>query len=258
MVRQLYIILLALHPARFRHRFGFEMLAIFDEAATHGSTLPLLADGFLSLVRQWLHPYRPVEAAAAPAGSGIPAFHSLDTSLPRRRHLMTGAALTLALFSALTMSIGHGGRSSGILIGAFLSRQSVLGVDRNSIQPSRPTTEVRVRPAPPERAGARLGTNVYALFSFGVLDGDGDQRLSAAEMANAPAMLRSLDRNKDGSLEWVEMYPLLVVLDRDWNGVISSDEISGSTAGLQRLDANHDGRLAMEEVVAGLRAAKGH
>ena len=102
MVRQLYIILLALHPARFRYRFAFEMLAIYDEASAHGSRLALLADGVGSLVRQRVHPYRPEAAAAVPAGAGIPVFHSLDTSLPKRRHLMTAATLTLVLFSVLT------------------------------------------------------------------------------------------------------------------------------------------------------------
>ena len=59
MVRQLYIILLGLHPARFRYRFALEMLAIFDEASLHGSRLPLLADGVRSLVRQRVNPYGP-------------------------------------------------------------------------------------------------------------------------------------------------------------------------------------------------------
>ncbi len=50
MTRRVYILLLRLHPRAFRQRFGDEMLGIFDECAGKGS---LLADGFLSLFRQW-------------------------------------------------------------------------------------------------------------------------------------------------------------------------------------------------------------
>jgi len=50
-VRSIYRLLLQLHPARFRRRFGEEMLLIFDESPNQAS---LLADGVLSLARQWL------------------------------------------------------------------------------------------------------------------------------------------------------------------------------------------------------------
>lgn len=265
MVRQLYTILLALHPARFRYRFAFEMLAIYDEASTHGGRLALLADGLRSLIRQWVHPYRPEAAAAAvPAGTGTPVFYSLDTSLPGRRYFMTGAALSLLLFSALTVSIGRGGRSPGVLlIGTLLPRPSLFGVDWNSIQPTQPTTEVKVRRPPPELPKGQSVTSLYPLFGLGVLfffcDRDGDLMLSAAEMANAPAMLRTLDRDKDGSLGPDEATPLqLAVLDQDLDGIISSAEIGHSTAALRALDSNHDGAVALAEVLASVRATRAH
>ena len=264
MVRQLYTILLALHPARFRYRFAFEMLAIFDEASAHGSRMPLLADGLRSLIRQWVHPYRPEAAAAVTAGAGTPVFHSLDTSLPGRRCFMTGAALSLVLFSALTVSIGRGGRSPGVLlIGTLLPRPSLFGVDWNSIQPTQPTTEIKVRRPPPEMPKGQSVTSLYPLFGLGVLfffcDRDGDLMLSAAEMGKAPAMLRTLDRDKDGSLGPDEATPLqLAVLDQDRDGIISSAEIGHSTAALRSLDSNHDGAVALAEVLATVRAAKAH
>lgn len=265
MVRQLYTILLALHPARFRYRFAFEMLAIFDEASAQGSRMPLLADGVRSLIRQWVHPYRPAAVAAAvPAGTGTPVFYSLDTSLPGRRYFMTGAALSLVLFSALTVSIDRGGRSPGVLlIGTFLSRPSLFGLDWNSIKPTQPTTEVKVRRAPPELPKGQSVTSLYPLFGLGVLfffcDRDGNQMLSAAEMANAPAMLRTLDRDKDASLRPNETTSLLLpVLDPDRDGIISSAEIGHSTVVLRSLDANHDGTLALAEVLASVRAMKTH
>jgi hypothetical protein len=53
MRRFFYRALIALHPPRFRQRFGDEMLCVFDEAG-RGRTARLFADGALSLLRQWL------------------------------------------------------------------------------------------------------------------------------------------------------------------------------------------------------------
>ena len=53
MRRFLYCALIALHPPRFRERFGDEMMCVFDEAGRKG-TVRLFADGVLSLLRQWL------------------------------------------------------------------------------------------------------------------------------------------------------------------------------------------------------------
>ncbi len=53
MRRSLYRALIELHPARFRDRFGDEMLCVFDEAG--GDRAPrLFADAVVSLLRQWL------------------------------------------------------------------------------------------------------------------------------------------------------------------------------------------------------------
>lgn len=235
MVRQLYIILLALHPARFRYRFAFEMLAIFDEASAHGSRLTLLADGLRSLIRQRVHPYWPEAVAAVPAGAGAPAFHSLDTSLPGRRYFLTAATLTLVLFSVLTTTLGRERWRPRIQPGPVPSQHNGLVLNWHSTEPLRWNIEVKVRPAPPERADPR--------YSFGVLDRDGNLMLSAAEMANAPAMLRTLDRDKDGNLGPNEATSsLLTVLDQDGDGIISSAEIDRSTAVLRSLDANRGGR----------------
>ncbi|HTX16871.1 MAG TPA: hypothetical protein VMD77_16330 [Candidatus Baltobacteraceae bacterium] len=52
MTRFLYRMLIALHPPRFRERFGDEMLCAFDESAPDRAGR-LFADAFLSLFRQW-------------------------------------------------------------------------------------------------------------------------------------------------------------------------------------------------------------
>ena len=253
MVRQVYIILLALHPARFRYRFAFEMLAVFDEASAQGGNrLALVADGLLSLVRQWLHPYRPT-IAAAPAGGGMPVFGSVDTSLPSRRHFVMGAALSLILFGVLSTSIGRdSGRSPGILFSSFLFRPGVFDAVRESIRAAAPATEVKSPTevqSPPVLAALPRVTSIYPVFSFGVLDQDGDLVLSAAEMAAAPTVLRALDRDGDGDLGPTETYLVLAVFDHDRNRFVSKREISRSTSVLRGLDANRDGTLRPEETI---------
>jgi len=54
MIRLLYRCLVGLHPRTFRDQYGGEMLWIFEEATECGGVVAMLADGFLSLLRQWL------------------------------------------------------------------------------------------------------------------------------------------------------------------------------------------------------------
>jgi hypothetical protein len=54
MTRTLYRCLLWLHPAAFRQEFAGEMLWIFEKASLSDGAAPLLADGLVSLARQWL------------------------------------------------------------------------------------------------------------------------------------------------------------------------------------------------------------
>lgn len=251
MVRQLYIFLLALHPAQFRYRFALEMLAIYDEASVHGGRFRLFADGIRSLVRQWAHPYRPA-ATPVPVGAGMPMFGSLDASLPNRRHLVMGATFSLLLFSLLTIGIGRGGRSPGILIGSIFSRPGIFDVARGSIIPSALTTEVTAL-APQARAASESVPS-----SFGILDRNRDWMLSSTEIRETPFILRVLDVDRDGRLDLGEMYPFLAVFDRDGNRVISRAEMDISKYVLWALDANDDGVLTTEEAVTAVPAANGH
>jgi hypothetical protein len=54
MMRSVYRSVLWLHPPAFRRQFAGEMLWIFDEAAAAEGALSLIADGVLSLLRQWV------------------------------------------------------------------------------------------------------------------------------------------------------------------------------------------------------------
>ena len=69
MSRGLYRCLLWLHPAFFRERFAGEMLWIFDQTVGAEGAAALLADGMLSLIRQWLIRRMTWKVAVALAGA---------------------------------------------------------------------------------------------------------------------------------------------------------------------------------------------
>ena len=54
MIRSFYRSLLWLHPPAFRRQFAGEMLWIFDESAATEGCSHLIADGLVSLLRQWI------------------------------------------------------------------------------------------------------------------------------------------------------------------------------------------------------------
>ena len=99
-----------------------------------------------------------------------------------------------------------------------------------------------------------------------VLDGDLDSGISAAEMANSPATLRKLDRNRDGFITAAELIPeesetqagaILSWLDIDDDGNLSADErFTGDAlplkAFLNSADRSRDGRVTRAELIAEL------
>jgi CubicO group peptidase (beta-lactamase class C family) len=120
MSRSLYRWLLYLHPPAFRQRFAEEMLWIFDEAAATHGVLRLFADGFVSLLRQWV--VRPESwnlpvALAVPQASAGPStflawehFEVPQYSLPLYRWIQ-GGVMTLGLLSAVWLMAGPGRRA---------------------------------------------------------------------------------------------------------------------------------------------------
>jgi hypothetical protein len=109
MLRFLYLWLVRLHPRRFQKRFGDEMLSIFDEAQGRVGAAKLLGDGAVSLVRQWtLRPEfseEPLAAGAHRVHEGAPTFCIVDDSLPCRRALINGTALSLVVFSVICFAM---------------------------------------------------------------------------------------------------------------------------------------------------------
>jgi len=127
--------------------------------------------------------------------------------------------------------------------------------------------------------GAFLGMAIFA-----ALDADHDNALSASEIDAAPAVLKKLDRDGDGTLTPVEllagrgegrgrggsgvgdeapaappspddMVSTLMAFDRNHDGKLTKSEVPDRFQGLfARADANHDGVLTADEIRAAAAA----
>lgn len=105
-----------------------------------------------------------------------------------------------------------------------------------------------------------------------VIDTNRDRVLSATELANAPAALKTLDANNDGVVSADELRParpadappppegakvfrrqraaddvILLALDANSDGALSAEEIANAPASLNALDASGDGQLTLDE-----------
>ena len=111
MLRLCYRCLLRFHPARFSERFAEEMLSIFDHGEGRALRSKLVADAFVSLLRQWtLRPQNLEQKAAAsiPIGAtAAPALFTLGEFKVRKSALFYGAALTLILYCGLFLALKH-------------------------------------------------------------------------------------------------------------------------------------------------------
>ncbi|MGA2750849.1 MAG: hypothetical protein ABSG59_18925 [Verrucomicrobiota bacterium] len=102
------------------------------------------------------------------------------------------------------------------------------------------------------------------------LDTNGDGIIDANEIANAPAALKTLDKNGDGQLTIDEYMPprpggtngspprgpdgrrppvplIVKALDVNGDGIIDASEIANASAALLKLDKNGDGKLTPDE-----------
>ena len=117
MLRRSYLLILRLHPRRFRQDFAEEMLLIFDQVAASSAkgTLAetkLLGDGIVSLLRQWgLRPqfrHEPALAATSPpVGDGVPGFYTLESFRPRPMALLHGSILSIAVLCLAFLAIRY-------------------------------------------------------------------------------------------------------------------------------------------------------
>jgi hypothetical protein len=287
MIRFLYVCLLRLHPRQFRQRFAGEMLWIFDQATENRGRL--ITDAVVSLWRQWaLRPHVVTQSAATGpalrAVDGVPAFYTCESFMPRRSALVNGGVLSVAVFGALSFAIAHGGGHVRlpVLIGSHRPHGGLIEAQTPPVASTDldTTVEVTEKRAEPESWFGVLYFRVMPVLV--ALDANQDLVISAYEITNAPAALRTLDKNGDGKLTaeecgfgggpthesrndaeprpeplrmqrarsaFMRENPVLAALDTDHDGEISTAEIRNATAALRTLDNNGDRRLTSGEVL---------
>jgi Ca2+-binding EF-hand superfamily protein len=260
-MRGFYILLLRLHPRMFRQRFGDEMLGIFEQSPQKGL---LLADGVLSLFRQWAMRRHEPGITVTP---GAPAFYQAEPEIPRMDALMPGVLVTVVAFSAICFTMSHRWAQMSFLVGSHHPSPSHIRPARTDAKPVEDLpAEVKVPPYPYHPP---ISAYFGMILVLSALDADQDNVVSAAEIENAPAALWRLDTNHDGKLSaeecglkpdpnvdlgrarltFMRVHPVLAALDANHDGEISSDEIRNASAALRRLDANGDGKLVERELL---------
>jgi Ca2+-binding EF-hand superfamily protein len=266
-MRGVYILLLRLHPRKFRQRFGDEMLGIFEESSEKAV---LMVDGVASLFRQWTMRDHTVAFSPTATADGVPLFYSAEAEVPRIGTLMPGALITLIAFGLIYVTMGHRWKQAGFLVGSHHPSPShILGAHTDAKEAADLRAEVTAKPYP---FHAPISAYFRMILVLGALDVDQDNVISAAEIENAPAALWKLDKNHDGKLSaeecglkpdpnfdpsrlgrlrltFMRTNPVLAVLDANQDGEIASDEIWNAAAALRTLDANRDGRLVERELL---------
>ncbi len=267
MMRTVYILLLRMHPAAFKQRFGDEMLGIFDESAEKG---PLMVDLVRSLMRQRMLRPRETPFPVTATADGVPLFYSGEREIPPTSALMRGAVVAFFLFGSISLVMSHRWKQAGLMVGSHHPSPSNILPARADAQPVADLpTEVKVKPYVSRPS---IAPYFRLLLVLGALDADEDNAISAAEIENAPAALRTLDRDHDGilsaeecglkpdarldamglgraRLNFMRIHPVLAALDVNHDGVISESEIRNSAAALRTLDANRDGKLMLGELL---------
>ncbi len=100
--RLVYRLLLALHPSAFRERFGKEMLWIFDQTVSETGVRLVLADGVVSLAKQWMATDT-VPRVAADSFVSVPV-NSLS-AVHVTQATVIAAAVMLGFLKLLTQSV---------------------------------------------------------------------------------------------------------------------------------------------------------
>jgi hypothetical protein len=84
------------------------MLSIFDQQKQTLAAANLVADGVLSLLRQWvLRPEFWKEPIAPPAPDSVPGFYMIESFIPRVGSLFDGALMSLVVFASVGMIMDY-------------------------------------------------------------------------------------------------------------------------------------------------------
>jgi hypothetical protein len=266
MTRRLYILLLRLHPPTFRQRFGDEMLGIFDESPEKTS---LLADGLVSLFRQWTLRQHEVPLSPTIRADGVPLFYSAAPEVPRAGVMLPGALITILGFVLFFSMMSYPWKQINFIVGSHHPSPShILGAHTDAQPIADLPSEFKLKPYP---FHPPISPYFRFLLVLGALDADQDNVISAEEIQNAPAALWTLDKNHGGKLTaeecglkpdtnlvptqlgrvrlaFMRIHPVLAALDTNHDGEISDSEIRNAAAALRTLDANGDGKLVENEL----------
>jgi hypothetical protein len=226
--RRLYRCLLRAHPKGFRDKFAGEMLWIYDQRQGACGLASLFADALASLARQWV--WRPglgsacaVQEPARQIADG-PVFQIFESAMPSRSALMQGTALAVATFAALAFVARHGGRQPEWSFEEPYFRETwvvrALDTDHDGVISAAEIANApaALRTLDTDHDGALSAAECGAPANYGpqfmqfhpvlvALDRDRDGEISASEIANAPAALRTLDRDGAGDLADDEFRP---------------------------------------------------
>jgi hypothetical protein len=288
-----YRLLLALYPSRFRNEYGAAALALFLDR--------LRAErGFVPRFRLWIDVIRdtavavpgeyrrePLHFATSHASHGEdgatlshdPIFYQFDPEIPRRSALINGAIVTIVVFTGLTLFMGSAAKRTPWLLGSHHpSRSHILPARTDAVAKTELDAEVKLKPMPFEPP---ISPYFRLILVLGALDTDHDNVISAAEIENAPAALRMLDKNQDGKLSaeecgqrfgpsagsidpaslrkaqllFMRFHPVLAALDSNHDGEISASEIRNAARALRTLDLNQDGKLTEDELLPVVKPA---
>lgn len=282
-----YRLLLSLYPSRFRDEFGAAALALFRDRlrAERGSAqrfrlwIDMIRDTAVSVPVEYRR--QPLHFAASRAAHGEdgatfshgPDFYQFDPEIPRRSALINGGIVTIVAFTGLTLFMGSAAKRAPWLLGSHHpSRSHLLPARTDAIAKTELDAEVKLKPMPFEPP---ISPYFRLILVLGALDTDHDNIISAAEIENAPAALRRLDKNHDGKLSaeecgqrfgtsaasidpaslrkarllFMRFHPVLAALDSNHDGEISASEIRNAARTLRTLDRNHDGRLTEDELL---------
>jgi len=282
-----YRVLLTLYPSRFRDEYGAAALALFrDRLRAERGFVPrlqlwidLIRDTAVSLPVEYRR--EPLHFAASHAAHGEggatfkhgPVFYQCDPEIPRRSALINGAIVTIVVFTGLILFMGSAAKRTPWLFGSHHpSRSHILPARTDAIATTDLDAEVKLKPMPFEPP---ISPYFRLILVLGALDTDHDNVISAAEIDNAPAALRTLDKNHDGKLSaeecgqrfgtstasldaeflknaqlvFMKFHPVLAALDSNRDGEISASEIRNAAAALRTLDVNHDGKLTEDELL---------
>ena len=275
MLRAIYILLLRLHPDRFRREFAEEMLWIFDQTRNTVTAVTHLRDVFQSLATQWifrseLSDEPALAGMSGPAPDRVPVFYISDSEIPPPSALANGLLGSLIVFGLASFAMMHSGGPGRLL--TFSSNEFHEGAPGNggdkapvpSRRPSSPGTSGQ--PAGATASGPLAKTNppasqapppdsppVMVPQEFALLpppppgaDLAGPQSPPASIVGLQDPHTMVLKKISDPK-EFFRSSPVLDALDADHDGRIAPEEIINAPKRLAAVDKNHDGRLDAEE-----------